>query len=99
MSIHPTAFIAILTMAGVTYLTRISGFLLLRGTRLSPRMKTLMDILPGCVLISVIAPVIASGQTASIVGLVGTAIAATRLPLLPTMAIGIALTGVTRFLF
>lgn len=98
MTVHLNALLAIITMAGVTYLTRISGFLLLKNIPFSPRMKTLMDILPGCVLISIIAPVLASGQTANIIGLAGTAIAAARFSLLPTMIIGITLTGVVRLL-
>ncbi|MXV44945.1 AzlD family protein [Saccharibacter sp. 17.LH.SD] len=96
MTLHLQALIAILLMALMTYLTRIGGFLLLRGRTLSPRATALMEILPGCVLVSIIAPVLASGEPANIIGLGITALAATRLSLIPTMLLGIAATGVLR---
>lgn len=94
--IHLNTLIAILAMAGVTYLTRISGFLLLRDRTLSPRMNALMDILPGCVLIAILAPILASGSIANIIGLAVTMSAASRYSLLPTMIIGVVVTGLVR---
>lgn len=50
------------------------------------------------VLIAVLAPHFASGKPADVIALVVTAIAATRLPLLPTVLIGVASAGLLRHL-
>lgn len=96
MTLHIPALLAILTMALVTYLTRISGYLLLAGRHLSPRMKAIMDIVPGCVLVAVIAPNFATGHPADLLGLAATLLTATRFSLLPTMLCGVITTGVLR---
>ncbi|MDD9316752.1 AzlD family protein [Acinetobacter lactucae] len=93
------SFMTIVLMAITTYLTRISGFLLLRNKTLSPRMQYVMESMPGCVLISVIAPVFVSKDPATLVALAITAIAATRLGLLSTVCIGVASAGLLRHLF
>lgn len=93
------SFMTIVLMAITTYLTRISGFLLLRNKTLSPRMQYVMESMPGCVLISVIAPVFVSKDPATLVALAITTIAATRLGLLSTVCIGVASTGLLRHLF
>ncbi|RZL28508.1 MAG: AzlD family protein [Sphingomonas sp.] len=86
----------IVLMALVTYLTRISGYLVLGSRELSPRTMTMLDTAPGCVLIAVIAPVFVSGLIADLIALSLTMVAATRLPLLPTVLIGVASAGVAR---
>lgn len=96
---HWDSTLTILGMGVTTYLTRIGGYLLLGGKTLSARATAMMDIIPGCVLISVLAPSFASGRPTDLAGLIITVIAATRLALLPTMAIGIVSTGVLRALF
>lgn len=93
------SFMTIVLMAITTYLTRISGFLLLRNKTLSPRMQYVMESMPGCVLISVIAPVFVSKDPATLVALAITAITATRLGLLSTVCIGVASAGLLRHLF
>ncbi|MDR2249730.1 AzlD family protein [Acinetobacter sp.] len=93
------SFMTIVLMAITTYLTRISGFLLLRNKTLSPRMQYVMESMPGCVLISVIAPVFVSKDPATLVALAITTIAATRLGLLSTVCIGVASAGLLRHLF
>lgn len=92
------ALLAILAMAFVTYLTRVTGYLLLARCKLSPRTLALMDIIPGCVLIAVIAPIFATGDPANLIGLVVTLLTATRFSLLPTMLCGIIATGLSRTL-
>ncbi len=96
MILHTPALLAILAMALVTYLTRISGYLLLAGRHLSPRMQAIMDIVPGCVLAAVIAPDFATGHPADLLGLAATILAATRFSLLPTMLCGVITTGILR---
>jgi uncharacterized membrane protein len=86
----------IVLMALVTYLTRIGGYLVLGNRELSPRTMTVLDTAPGCVLIAVIAPLFVSGRTADLIALSLTMVAATRLPLLPTVLIGVASAGIAR---
>lgn len=94
----PATLGAILLMAIVTYATRIGGYLLLGDRILSPRMMAVMDAAPGCVLISVIAPAFAAGRAADLAALAVTLFAAARLPLLPTVLIGVASAAMLRFM-
>lgn len=93
----PATLGAILLMAIVTYATRIGGYLLLGDRILSPRMTAVMDAAPGCVLISVIAPAFSAGRAADLIALAVTLFAAARLPLLPTVLIGVASAAMLRF--
>ena len=88
--------LTIVLMAGVTYLTRIGGYVVLRNRVLSARATAMMEAAPGCVLISVIAPAFVSRNPADLLALATTFIAATRLPMLPTVLIGIASAGLLR---
>ncbi|MBN3857880.1 MULTISPECIES: AzlD family protein [unclassified Paraburkholderia] len=88
----------IFLMAATTYLTRIIGYVALRDRTLSPRMRAVMENVPGCVLISVIAPAFVSRDPADLVALAITLFAATRFSLLPTVLIGVAATGILRHL-
>jgi uncharacterized membrane protein len=96
--IDPTTLFAILAMAGVTYLTRIGGYVMLRNRALGPRAKAVMEAAPGCVLISVIAPDFVSRNPADLAALAITLLAATRLSMLPTVVIGVASAGLLRWL-
>jgi uncharacterized membrane protein len=90
MSVDPTTLAAILGMAVVTYLTRISGLFLVGRLRLEGRLKAAFDAAPPAVLTAVIAPmVLATGWPETVAALV-TAVAATRLPLLATILVGVA---------
>lgn len=90
--------LTILLMASSTYLTRILGYVLLRNRTLSPRMRAVMENVPGCVLVSVIAPAFVTGNTADTVALAITLLAASRLSILPTVLIGVVATGLLRHL-
>ena len=46
--IDPLTVVTILLMATVTYLTRVSGYLLLRNRTLSRRATAVMEATPGC---------------------------------------------------
>ena len=89
----------IVMMALATYLTRIGGYLVLGGRDLSPRTRSMLDTAPGCVLIAVIAPVFVSGRIADLIALSITLVAATRLPLLPTVLTAVAAAGIARYMF
>ncbi|MER9952214.1 AzlD family protein [Mesorhizobium sp. M0047] len=96
--IDATTVLTIVLMAGVTYLTRIGGYVLLRNRTLSARATAAMEAAPGCVLISVIAPAFVSRNPADLLALAITLIAATRLSMLPTVLIGVASAGLLRHL-
>jgi len=95
--IDPLSLLAIIAMASMTYLTRVSGYLLLRNRTLSPRAMAVLEAAPGCVLISVIAPAFASDRPADLMALAITVLAATRLSMLPTILIGMASAGALRY--
>lgn len=96
--IDPLTVLTIVLMAFVTYLTRASGYLLLRNRTLGPRATAVMEATPGCVLISVIAPHFVSSRPADLLSLAITLLAATRLPVLPTILIGVVSAGLLRHL-
>ncbi|MBZ9848893.1 AzlD family protein [Mesorhizobium sp. CA14] len=96
--IDPMTALAILAMPGVTYLTRIGGYVVLRNRTLGPRATAVMEAAPGCVLISVIAPDFVSKNPADLTALAITVLAASRLSMLPTVVIGVASAGVLRWL-
>ncbi|QSX33275.1 AzlD family protein [Shewanella avicenniae] len=90
------AVLTILAMGITTYLTRIIGYLALRNRSLNPRLERVMEVVPGCVLISVIAPVIFSGHITDIIAVAITFVAMLRFSLLPTVIIAIVATGLLR---
>jgi uncharacterized membrane protein len=94
--IDPATLLTIVLMAGVTYLTRIGGYVVLRNRSLSPRATAVMEAAPGCVLISVIAPDFVSDNPADLLALAVTFLAATRLSMLPTVLIGVTSAGLLR---
>lgn len=86
----------IVLMALTTYLTRILGYVAVHNRTLSPRLMAILENVPGCVLISVIAPSFVSDRPSDLMALLITLFAAMRLPLLPTVVIGVASTGLLR---
>ena len=96
--IDPVTALTIVLMASATYLTRIAGYVAFRNRTLGTRAKAVLEAVPGCVLISVIAPAFASDRPADLAALALTLLAATRLPILATVVIGIAAAGLLRSL-
>ena len=94
--IDMTTLLTVVLMAGVTYLTRIGGYVVLRNRVLSARATAVMEAAPGCVLISVIAPAFVSRNPADLLALAITFVAVTRLSMLPTVLIGVASAGLLR---
>jgi len=88
--------LTIVLMAASTYATRIVGFVALRDRTLSPRMRAILESVPGCVLISVIAPAFVARNPADLLALAVTLLVATRFSLLPTVVISVVVTGVLR---
>ena len=96
--IHGSTLLAILLMATATYATRALGYLGLRNRELGPRATALLEAVPGCVLIAVIAPAFVTDRPADLAALAVTLAAATRLPILPTVLVGIVAAGGLRHL-
>ncbi len=61
---------AILAMAATTYLMRISGFWLMGRIPLSPRVRRMLDVLPGSVVVATVLPLVAQAGPAAAVGVV-----------------------------
>lgn len=85
--IHSTTLVAILLVAATTYLTRILGYILLKNKTLSNKQRKILEVVPGCVLISVIAPYFVKDNVADLLAIAITLIAASRFSLLPTVVI------------
>ncbi len=96
--IEMSTLLAILLIAATTYLTRILGYVLLKNKTLTQRQRKIMDVVPGCVLISVIAPYFVRDNHADLIALALTLFAATRFGLLPTVAISMVSAAVLRTL-
>ncbi len=97
---NTSAVLAILGMGIATYLTRLSGFYLLRGLNVSGRSKAALDALPPAVLMAVIAPVILTTGWAESIAAAITAVAAFfRLPLTVTIIVGIVSVVALRWIF
>ena len=90
MTLDPGVLVAILAMAVVTYATRIGGMLL--AARFSPRGRAgaAFDAIPPAVLAAVIAPTVLTTGWAETLAAAAALLAATRLPLLGTVAVGVA---------
>jgi uncharacterized membrane protein len=59
---HPLSFIALLAAMTVTvYLTRISGYWLIGRVPIGPRLRRMLDALPGAIIASTIAPILVQG--------------------------------------
>ncbi|MEG2443515.1 MAG: AzlD family protein [Acinetobacter sp.] len=85
--IHSTTLVAILLVAATTYLTRILGYVLLKNKTLSNKQRKILEVVPGCVLISVIAPYFVKDNVADLLAIAITLFAASRFSLLPTVVI------------
>lgn len=96
--IHMTTFIAILCVGLTTYSTRVLGYLLLKNRQLSKRTTRILQVIPGCVLVSVIAPYFVSDHPSNLVAIAVTIFAACYLSLLPTVMISIVATAMLRYL-
>ncbi len=89
MTVDATTLAAILAMAAVTYLTRIAGLFVADRLVLTGRAKAAFDAIPPAVLVAVIAPTALTTGWAETVAAAIAMVAATRLPLLATVAVGV----------
>lgn len=89
MSLDLHTFLAILAMAGATMLTRVSGVFLLRYLSIGEETREALDAIPPAVLMAVIAPTAFATGWAETIACGITALAATRLPLLVCVVVGV----------
>jgi uncharacterized membrane protein len=89
LNVDSLNLLAILGMAIVTYATRVAGLALAGRLDLSPRAQAAFDAIPPAVLVAVIAPSALATGWAETGAAVLTALAATRLPLLGVVAVGV----------
>lgn len=94
--IHSATLTAILFIAATTYLTRILGYVLLKNKTLSAKQRQILEVVPGCVLISVIAPYFVRDNPADLIAIAVALLAASRFSLLPTVAVSMASAAVLR---
>ncbi|MFP5075340.1 AzlD family protein [Neisseria sp. WLZKY-1] len=92
--ISADSVLVILGMLMATYSTRLIGFFALRNRTLGKRAAKVMDAAPGCVLIAVIAPYFASDKPHELIAVAVTVLAASRLPMLPTVLIAVVSAGI-----
>ncbi len=96
MSFDPITVLAILAMAAVTYMTRIAGLFVADRLVLTGRAKAAFDAIPPAVLVAVIAPTALTTGWAEAIAAAITVVAAFRLPLLATVAVGVVSVVVLR---
>lgn len=85
--IHGMTLLAIICVALTTYATRVLGYILLKNRTLSARQKRILEVVPGCVLISVIAPYFVRDNIVDVIAMAITLLAASRFSLLPTVIV------------
>ena len=96
MTVDPLTLAAIVVMAVATYFTRVAGFLVAGRLRLEGRAEAAFDAIPPAVLVAVIAPTaLATGWPETVAAGVA-AVAATRLPILATIALGVVAVVILR---
>jgi uncharacterized membrane protein len=96
MTVDFSTLFAILAMAAATILTRTSGLYLMNLLTLDDRQKKVLDAIPPAVLMAVIAPVALATGSAETIAAALTVLAALRLPLLASTAIGVAAVAIMR---
>ena len=89
---------AILGMAGVTWLTRMTGYALARRIAITGRAKAALEAMPPAILTAIIAPMALSEGIPEAVAAAVTVLAALRLPTLVAVAVGVATVVLLRLL-
>ena len=96
--IHSATLIAILCIAITTYLTRVLGYVLLKNKTLTPRQKQILEVVPDCVLISVIAHYFVKDNPADLLAMAITLLAASRFSVRPTVVSNMVSAAILRFM-
>ena len=96
MSFSYDAVLTILGMAAVTWLTRASGFWLVRHVVIEGRLKAALESAPPAILTGIVAPIVFLQGPAEAVGVVVTALVSLKLPTLVAVCIGVAVVAAVR---
>lgn len=90
--------LAIVGMGLATYLTRVSGLILLRFVTIEGRARAALEAVPVAVLMAVIAPTVLATGPAETLAAIVTLIAALRLPLLGVVIVGVVSAALFRMI-
>jgi uncharacterized membrane protein len=97
MHANAEVLLVILGMALVTYATRIGGLLLVSRIQLGRRSEAVLRLLPGTILVAIVAPTVLNGGLAELVAAVAAVLVAARSKSLPlAMAAGVLVVVVLR---
>lgn len=92
------SLLAILGMAAVTYLTRISGPYLVRLVQGNQRLEACLERLPGSILVALLAPLVFASGSAEIVGAAVTVAVTLRTRAMPVaLAAGVGTVAILRY--
>jgi uncharacterized membrane protein len=90
-------YLVILGMAVATYATRLAGYWLLQGRSIKGRYLAALEAVPPAILTAVIAPMVfMEGPASMLAGAATLAFALMRMPLLVTIAVGVASVALLR---
>jgi uncharacterized membrane protein len=98
MTVDLATFVAILAMAAATVITRLSGLVLIRHVSLEGSRRKAIESIPPAVLMAVVAPTAFATGIAETLACAVTAFAALRLPMLVSVALGVASVAILRAL-
>lgn len=96
MTLDLNTLLAILAMAAAPIFTRVSGLVLIRYVEIDENRRTAIEAIPSAVLMAVIAPTAFATGWAETLACAVTAIAASRLPMLVSVVIGVATVALLR---
>lgn len=91
MNLDPNTLLAILAMMLATVATRLGGLLLVRHIVLRSRARKALNAVPPAVLMAVVTPTALASGMAETIACAITAVAALRLPLLPSAFAGVVM--------
>ncbi|CDZ57641.1 AzlD family protein [Neorhizobium galegae] len=98
MTVDLATFVAVLAMAAATVITRLSGLVLIRHVSLEGSRRKAIESIPPAVLMAVVAPTAFATGIAETLACAVTAFAALRLPMLVSVALGVASVAILRAL-
>jgi uncharacterized membrane protein len=97
--VQTSSVLTILGMALVTYATRAGGLWLIGRVRSSPRIERWLRHIPGAVLVSIVAPTVATGDPSELLAVLATVVVGIRTGnVLLTMLVGVAVVWAVRSL-
>jgi len=96
MTLDPVTLLTLVLMALGTYLTRISGIVLVDRLSFTGRRKAALEAVAPAVLTAMIAPVVVAGPAEAAAALVTVAIARTGTGMVVAVAAGVAVAAVLR---